>query len=385
MKGTITRRGKSSWRIKFDVGNDAAGNRKIRYQTVRGRRSAAERELARLVHSFNEGTSVEPSKLTVAEYVRGWLDVADVAPKTLERYCQLAEQQVLPHLGGTLLQKLRPVQIQEWHRTLLTKGGKDGKPLSARTVGHAHRILHHALARACSVEIVARNVAAVVKPPKVESEEVQILSREEIGDVLGKLQRNNFRNEPHPLLPLVTLALSTGMRRGELLGLQWGDIDLDSGSLKVERSLEETKAGLRLKKPKTQHGRRTISLPTSATEAMRAHRSHQREIRVALGLGRETAQTPLFGSPEGALLSPDNLSRDWRRLVKSHALPRVMFHALRHSHASALIAGGVDVVTVSRRLGHGSPTVTLTIYAHLFEKTDLTAASAIEATLRTRT
>jgi integrase len=129
------------------------------------------------------------------------------------------------------------------------------------------------------------------------------------------------------------------------LGLHWSDIDLNANRLKVERSLEETKEGLRLKKPKTKHGRRTISLPTSAVEALRAHRARQRETRVALGMGRETADTPLFGTPEGSLLSPDNLSRDWRRLVKSHALPQVTFHALWHSHASALIAGGVDVVT----------------------------------------
>ena len=211
MKGTITRRGKSSWRLKFDVGNDANGKRKIRYQTVRGKRSDAEKELAKLLHNFNEGTSVEPSKITVAEYARGWLDTADLARKTLERYRQLAEQQIIPHLGATTLQKLRPVQIQDWHATLLNKGGKDGKPLAARTVGHAHRVLHRALARACSVEIVSRNVAAIIKPPKVESEEVQILSAEEMGDLLGKLQRNNFQNEPHPLLPLVTLALGTGL------------------------------------------------------------------------------------------------------------------------------------------------------------------------------
>jgi integrase len=105
---------------------------------------------------------------------------------------------------------------------------------------------------------------------------------------------------------------------------------------------------------------------------------------LTLGLGRETAETPVFGIPEGDLYSPDNLSRDWRRLMKSHSLPQVMFHALRHTHASALIASGADIVTVSRRLGHGSPNVTLTIYAHLFQKTDLTAASAIEATLRFR-
>ncbi len=179
--------------------------------------------------------------------------------------------------------------------------------------------------------MVSRNVASTIKPPKVESTEVQILSGDEIGTVLKKVR-------DHGLHPIVALALATGMRRGELLGLQWGDINLDKATLKVERSVEQTKAGLRLKTPKTKHGRRTISLPPSAVEVLRDHRREQRETRVALGLGREAADTLLFGTPEGAMLSPDNLSRDWRRLVAARKLPPVMFHALRHSHASALIA-----------------------------------------------
>jgi integrase len=224
----------------------------------------------------------------------------------------------------------------------------------------------------------------MIKPPRVEVSEVEILAPAQITDVLQKLERNNLANQPHQSLPLVMVALATGMRRGELLGLQWGDIDMDGASLRVERSVEETKAGLRLKTPKTKNGRRTISLPGSAVEVLKAHRAAQREDRLALRLGREAPTTTVFGTPDGQLYSPDNLSRDWRRLVKSHALPPVMFHALRHTHASALIASGLDVVTISRRLGHSSPNVTLTVYAHLFEKTDLTAASAIEATLRIR-
>jgi integrase len=385
MKGNITRRGKKSWRLKFDVGIDASGKRQIRYITVQGKRPDAERELTRLLHTHNEGTFVEPSKIKVDEYVRDWLDNADLSAKTIERYRQLAEQQIMPHLGNTTLQKLRPLHVSEWHGKLLTSGGKDGKPLSARTVGHAHRVLHRALARASAVEIVSRNVAAVIKPPKVEACEVEILAPGQITDVLQKLERNKLANRPHQSLPLILVALATGMRRGELLGLQWGDIDLDGASLKVERSVEETKAGLRLKTPKTKNGRRTISLPASAVDALKAHRASQREDRLALRLGRETATTPVFGTPDGHLYSPDNLSRDWRRLVRSHGLPQVMFHALRHTHASALIASGLDVVTISRRLGHSSPNVTLTVYAHLFQKTDTTAASAIEATLRVRT
>lgn len=376
-RGHIQRRGKNSWRIKYDAGTEPlTGRRRTRYITVRGNRADAERELTKALRAIDDGTAIEPSKVTVAEHIRAWLDAAEVSPKTLERYRQLAEQQIIPHLGAVLLQKLRPVQVREWHGTLLASGGKDGRALSPRTVGHAHRVLHRALARAVEDEIAARNVASVVSPPKLEDAEVQILTAEQMGGVLAKLAT-------HALYPIVALALGTGMRRGELLSLRWVDVDLEAATVRIERSLEETKAGLRFKTPKTKHGRRTISLPPSVVEVLRNHRRQQLERRVVLGLGRPGPDALVFSKPDSSPMSPDNLSRDWRRLTDSLGLPKVMFHALRHSHASALIAGGLDVVTVSRRLGHGSPVVTLRVYAHLFDRTDTAAATAIEAALRT--
>ena len=250
------------------------------------------------------------------------------------------------------------------------------RPLSARTVGHAHRVLHRALQRAVENETLSRNVASVIRPPNVEAQEVEILSADEIRSVLAKL-------EGHALHPIVALAPATGMRRGELLALRWEDLDLDGAKVRIERSLEETAAGLRFKAPKTKHGRRMISLPTSAVEALRIHRLKQLELRIALGQGKPEADVLVFSTIEGAPLSPDNLSRDWRRVVAAMHMPCVKFHSLRHSHASALIASGLDVLTVSRRLGHGSPVVTLNTYAHRFAKTDEKAADAIEAALRT--
>ena len=191
---------------------------------------------------------------------------------------------------------------------------------------------------------------------------------------------SSVRMFPPLLLKTFTVMLPPLPTRG---GLRWSDVNLDDAEIRVERSLEETKAGLKVKLPKTRHGRRTISLPASAVEALRAHRKMQMETRLALGLGRAEADTLAFGHPDGTPMSPDYISRKWRRAVKALKLPPVMFHGLRHSHASALIASGLDVLTVSRRLGHGSPTITLTTYAHPFEKTDAAAAKAIEAALRT--
>jgi integrase len=339
--------------------------------------------LTRLLAEVDNGTAVDPSKVTVAEYVRGWLDSArDLAPKTLERYRQLAEQQIVPYLGATAMQKLRPAQIHDWHGILLKSGGKDGKPLSARTVGHAHRVLHGALERAMRLEIISRNVAHPVRPPKVESAEVTILNADQIAEVLARLDGYGGRYGSLPLRAIAALAIGTGMRRGEICGLAWGAVDLDKSLVRVERSLEETAGGLRFKSPKTAHGRRTISLPGNVVDILRDHKRRLIEQRLALGIGRLGDDDLVFPMADGTPYSPDKLSRDWGHAVRDRKLPAANFHALRHSHASALIAAGLDIVTVSRRLGHGSPAITLRVYAHAFSvDRDEAAARAIEAAM----
>jgi integrase len=373
MRGSIVRRGRKSWRLKFDVGNDPRGRRKTQYVTVKGTRQDAQRELTRLLAAADAGTLVEPSKVTVADHLRGWLGPAPkpgdppaatpvgLTPKTAERYRELVEGQIIPHLGTIPLQKLRPAIIAEWHAELLKSGSRKAMPLAARTVGHAHRVLHRALERAVETELLSRNVAAVVSPPKVELEELEILDADQVAHVLQKLNG-------HDLYTIVAVDLATGLRRGELLALRLADADLEAATLRVERSLEETKAGLRLKPPKTGHGRRTISLPPSAVAVLREHRRRLLDLRLALGLG----------SP----FPPNRLSRRWQDACRSLNLPRVSLHALRHTHASALIAAGLDVVAISRRLGHANPTVTLNVYGHLFKKDDTAAAAAIENVLR---
>jgi len=375
--GNITRRGKSSWRLKFEASerDPATGKRQTCYVTVRGTKKDAQRELTRLLAEVENGTAVEPSRLTVAEYLREWLGADEgLSPKTLERYRQLAEQQIIPHLGATPLQRLRPAQVHQWHRHLLRSGGAHGRPLSSRTVGHAHRVLHRGLERAIRLEIISRNVAHAVTPPKVDVIETAILSAEEMTDVLARL-------DGHPLYAIVAFALGTGIRRGELCGLAWNSLDLDGAAVRIERSLEETATGLRIKPPKTRHGRRTISLPAGVVEIMGHYRRQQAEQRLELGLGRLGEADYVFQLPDGSPYPPDKLSRDWGNAVRDRKLPRVMFHALRLSHASALIAAGLDVVTVSHRLGHGSPAITLTVYAHRFASTDHAAAQAIDAVM----
>jgi integrase len=217
---------------------------------------------------------------------------------------------------------------------------------------------------------LARNVAEIRKPPKAEEVEIEILAPGQIADVLAKL-------EGRTLLPIVSLALATGLRRGELLGLQWGDADLDKGTLRIERSVEETRSGLRLKPPKTRRGRRNIKLPPDTVALLRAHKVKLLEFRLALGLGKIEPATLVFSTVEGGLLRPRNITKAWSRVM-----PGKQFHSLRHTHASMLINAGVDILTISRRLGHSKAAITLDVYGHLIGGADEAAADAIAGVLK---
>ncbi len=372
MIGTIIRRGKRSWRIKFDLPRDPeTQERRIAYATVRGTRKDAEKELRRRLTAIDTGMHVDPSARTVAEYLDQWLnDVAPatVAPKALERYRGLCRNQIKPHLGAIQLQKLRPADIAAWLQAV----GKTG--ISVRSIRHAHGVLRTALAHAAAIEIVERNVASIIKPPKLARTEIEILNAEQLSGALKKL-------DGHSIYPIAALAIGTGARRGEIAALRWNDVDLDAATVRIERSLEQTKEGIRVKAPKTAAGRRSVSLPAFTVVALRDHRRQTLELRLQLGIGVLPGDAPVFGDFHGNWPNPYSISDRWRDAVKSRKLPKVTFHALRHSHASALIAAGLDVVAVSRRLGHASPALTLSTYSHLFKKSDHQAAKAIDAAL----
>jgi integrase len=380
MTGHIRRRGEHSWELKFDDGRDPATSKRIiRYASVKGTRKDAQRKLVELLKARDVGVSVEPSKLTVAEHVRArvvqWEASEEISPKTAERYRELVENQIVPHLGGKLIQKLKPADIQAWHSTLKTRGRKGGAGgVAAKTVNHAHAVLRKSLADAHRNDLVAKNVAVAQQPPKGRGTEVVILTDATMKALLTALESRAM------YAPVVT-ALFTGLRRGELLALRWANVDLDGKVFHVREALEETAAGIRVKEPKTRKGFRDVTLPDLVVDILRKHRQAQLEQRMALGLGKLPDDALVFPRPDGTAHSPKDFSTAWGVVAKAIGLPDVTFHALRHTHASQLIDAGVDIVTISQRLGHASPNVTLGIYAHLFRKSDDKASQAINAAL----
>jgi integrase len=287
----------------------------------------------------------------------------------LDRYGELLRRHVAARVGHVPVQKIPAGDLVAIYAAM----AKDGR--SDRTRLHTHRVTHAMFRNAVQWGVVARNPAAAIDPPRVRQKEIVIPTPEQVSLILSALQNT-------PLYSLAVVALGTGLRRGELLALRWDKIDLESGSLRVTQALEHTGRGFVFKPPKTRHGTRTVSVSPSVVEALRTHRRQQQELRLALGLGRTPTNGLVFADPNGEPIKPAAITMTWRRAMARLGL-KVTFHSLRHAHASMLIADGIDVLKVSRRLGHGQAAMTLNVYGHLYKANDDDrTTAAIKAALK---
>jgi len=369
MSGHIQRRGRNSWRLKFDIGRDPLTNdRRTRYLTFKGTKRQAEQELINRMAEYNAGASVNPSKVTLSDYLADWHNdyaAVHVTPKTAERYKQLIKNQIAPNIGQVQLQRLQPAHLQGLYARLLKAG------LAPRTVGHVHRLLRKTISHAGTMGLVQRNVATLVKPPKAEDVEITILTKEQIAKLLTHVKGRT-------IYLILVLGLATGARRGELLALRIKDFNPENGTVRIERSLEQTKGQLRFKVPKTKHGKRTVTVPPPVVAELKAHIIKVQERRLLLGMGRASRDDLLFPRWDGQVRSPHWLTQKFSQAMAALKIGDITLHSLRHTHASQLIASGMDALTISRRLGHGSAAITLRVYGHLIEGKDAEAAKVME-------
>jgi integrase len=279
---------------------------------------------------------------------------------------------VLPAIGHVKLRELKPVHIQELYSRAKRAGRIDGKGgLSHRSVHHIHRVLTNAFNTGVKWQLLANNPVKAATPPRLETKEMVALSQQQSLRLLDVLENS-------PLHLPVFLALTTGMRRGELLGLKWGDIDWDRGIVTVRRALKESMRGLELQRPKTARSARTIALPPIALEVLRSHRIVQAESRMRLGKAYSDLGLVL-AELDGTFKRPDALSTNFAAFIRRHPeLPKVRFHDLRHTHASLLLQAGEHAKVVSERLGHSSVAFTLDTYGHLMPGMEEAAAAKLD-------
>ncbi len=237
-----------------------------------------------------------------------------------------------------------------------------------------HRLLRAALQQAVRWQLLARNPADAVDPPRPPKTEMKALTEAETAALLRVAEMSNL------YLPIL-VAVVTGLRRGELLGLRWSDIEFGTGETSVQRTLEQTSEGLRFKEPKTQKASRTVTIPAIAVDALKAHKVHQAERRLMLGPAYEDHGL-VFARDDGSPWPPDTFSTAFAVLIRRSSLPHVRFHDLRHSHASQLLRQGVHPKVVSERLGHSSVKTTLDIYSHVVPGMQHDAAVGIDRAMR---
>jgi integrase len=362
MRGHIRERSPGRWAIILDA-RDPHGQRKRRWHSFKGTKREAQVEFARLISEAQQGGAVDPSRITLAEFLDrfdcDWI-ATHVTPLTAERY-RHALAHIRRHLGQRPLQKLQPADLAQLYAGL----HRDG--LAPRTIKLIHRVVHRSLAQAKLWGLIRDNAAELAKPPRAQDQEVKMLQPAEAAALVERLRGG-------PLYMIALLGLATGMRRNEMLGLRWCDVDLGAGRIKIEQSLEQTTThGIRIKSPKTKSGRRTISLPGYLVAELRGHWRAQQEQRLSAGLGKAPDASPVLAGGDGSYQSPGAISQMWGRTV-----PEISLHSLRHTHASMLIASGMDVLTISRRLGHASATVTLSVYGHMITGSDDKAAQIVD-------
>jgi integrase len=317
------------------------------------------------------GLVFDAGTLTVGEYLTRWLKDSvrgTVRPSTFEVHRHMIEPHIVPTLGRLKLKDLNPAHVRGFYREKLDSG------LSAATVRKMHSVLHKALKQAVLDGLIPRNVCEAVKPPKVERKEIAPLDREQAKALLEVARGDRLE-------ALYVLAVHTGMREGELLGLKWDDVDLEAGVLRLRRALVREGGKTALGDLKTPKSRRSVRLTRAAAEALRGHLERQLADMERMGSLYQPGGL-VFATESGTLINPSNLrNRSFKPLLKRAGLPDICFHDLRHTCATLLLSQGTHPKLVQELLGHATIAMTLDTYSHFLPSMGDQTVRAMEAAL----
>jgi integrase len=378
MRGHIRKRSKDSWEITIDLPRGLDGKRRQKTQTIKGTKKDAEKEMTNLLNRLDKGSYVKAHKKTVTEYLNEWLNHIEqttIGRKTFEGHKQHIEIYITPIIGDIDLLRLEPFDIETMYTELRKSGRKKSKGgLSEQTIKHIHSTLNNALKRAVKWKLLVNNPCNDVDKPKPKKVEMQALDENEIASLIRSSENTRM------YAPII-VAVTTGLRRGELLAMRWKDLDFKRQVLHVRQTVETTKTNLSFKEPKSKSGKRSITLPQVTIDALLKHRKEQNEQRLMLGSGYKNLDL-VFPNYDGDIWHPDVFSNVFRRLAIKIKLKTTRFHDLRHTHATQLLLQGIHPKVVQERLGHSTIVITLDTYSHVLPNMQEEAAEKIDSAIR---
>jgi integrase len=371
MRGHVHRRGKA-WAFVVDVGRDpATGKRRQKTKGGFPTRVAAERALRQVLGRVDDGSYSPESNLTLGEYLEQWLATVkpNLRPTTHGGYSRSITH-IVWKLGHVRLTELTPLQIETAYTELMEQG-RYGRPLAAKSVRHVHTALRRALGDAERLGVIARNAARLARPPTYHPPEMLTWSAEDLGLFLEQSRGDRLHTA-------FVLLATTGMRRGEVMGLRWRDVNLDGGWLSVEQTLTTVEDRILIGPTKTPRSRRRIALDPATIATLRRHRAAQAEERLAAGELWVDDNDLVFRQQDGAPMHPDVLTRRFKRLAADAGLRRLRGpHNLRHTWATLALQAGIHPKVVSDRLGHATIAITIDTYSHVIPALGLDAANVV--------
>ena len=380
MPAKIKKRENGSYLLSVAVGYDENGRQIVKTKTVK---ASSDREAARAYNLFaaevQQGNVAYSGKYKLSEFARNWYQdycLVHLAPKTQRSYKNHIENRIIPVLGHIDINKLRPQHIMKFLEHLQEDGlRRDGKPgrLSGESIRYCFRVLSSMLQDAVQWQVIVSNPCTRVKAPTAERAEVSLLEEEDVGRMLQALT-----TEPLKYRVIIMLALDSGLRLGELMGLKWADIDFVKATLSVTKSNQALSGkGIFTKGPKNRSSVRKIALSESLMELLKMYRKWQLEQKFMLA-NKWVDEDWLFTKWNGLAMYPTTPSQWFRKFLKRHGLPCVRFHSLRHFSATALISLGVPLKNVSSRLGHADIRTTANIYSTALQSVDRQAANKMD-------
>ncbi|MFW6047419.1 MAG: tyrosine-type recombinase/integrase [Candidatus Woesearchaeota archaeon] len=376
----LRKRGKKKWQIVIELDRDPmTGKRKRKYKTINGTKKEAEKKMAELIRKYeNNDKLVEPKKMNMTKLMKQFLNSHQhsVAQRTIDRYSIIVKNHLIPAFGDYQVKDIKPIHIESYQNLKLKEGKLNSNGgLSEETVRMHHNLLSSIFKYAQRLELIEKNPVKLVPSPKAKRPNHNFLNEEQLQKIL-EYSKGLWIHD------YIKVAVATGMRRGEMIGLEWSNVDLKNNKISIVKALKRTSKGIELSETKTSSSRRSIAITEDTAKILKRIKKEQAKRKLKLGNKYNTRFDLVFCEKDGRYCNPNSVTRRFKRVAKAVGLGHIKLHDLRHTMASLMLKSGTNPKVVQERLGHSSISITLDLYSHLTLDLQKEAAKSLSELLK---